>query len=43
MVEVYNKDRTKQKQRSSQMAGRTKAMLEKSAKKLDVENFTSRT
>ena len=31
------------KQRSSQMTGRTKAMLEKSAKRLNVENFTGRT
>ena len=31
------------KQRSSQMTGRTKAMLEKNAKKLNVVNFIGRT
>ena len=44
MLEVYNKDRTKQKtQVIKEMTGRTKTMLEKNAKKLNVENFTGRT
>ena len=34
MSEAYNEDRTEQKQKSSQMTGRTKIML-------DVKNFTS--
>ena len=44
MLKVYNKDRTKQKtQVIKKMTGRTKTMLEKNAKKLNVENFTGRT
>lgn len=44
MLEAYNKDRTKQKaQVIKEMTGRTKTMLEKSAKKLNVKNFVGRT
>ena len=43
MSEAYNKDRTKQKAQVVMTRKDKKVMLEKSAKRLDVENFTGRT